>query len=249
MEKQLYPYIVKRKSTRRYAGTPLERETLNKVEAFIQTLTPLLADCAVTFKIVSGAAVKGAIGIKAPHYILVGAEEVSGHLMNVGFLLQQLDLFFAAEGIGGCWVGMAKPMKEVKQMLDLPFVIAYAFGEPTGALYQTAEGRSRKAYEAIQDGNLYKPLIEAARLAPSATNAQPWYFVTKPDGIDVYRIKNNPIKGFFLDRMNQIDIGIALCHIWVAAQFEGRSCRFFLRHVKEVEAIQGHYYMMSAEIG
>lgn len=52
--------------------------------------------------------------------------------------------------------------------------------------------------------------IEAARLAPSARNRQPWRFAANRDGsIDVYALGTG--------RFDALDCGIALCHFLVAA--------------------------------
>ncbi len=55
--------------------------------------------------------------------------------------------------------------------------------------------------------------IEAARLAPSGLNQQDWYFVAKDSSIHCYRKKPNIIMGFMKNKLNCIDMGIALCHI------------------------------------
>ena len=61
------------------------------------------------------------------------------------------------------------------------------------------------------------PRLEAARLAPSAVNSQNRFFVA--DGgqenrkIHCYRKKINPIAGLIYNRMNRIDMGIAIYHI------------------------------------
>ena len=58
------------------------------------------------------------------------------------------------------------------------------------------------------------PRLEAARLAPSAVNSQPWYFTHADDTIHIYCSK----KG------SRLDAGIALAHLYVA---NGGSFRFF----------------------
>lgn len=248
MVEALYESMFKRKSTRKFKEKPLDTEDMDMLLKYIQSVKPLLSDCEVDFSCVSGDSIKGAFGIKAPHYLVVSAKEKKGALMNVGYMLQQVDLFLSHKGIGGCWVGMAKPDRQLTGLLPYPFVIAYAFGYGTQNIYQQDNRRSRKPVREISEGPFHMPMVEAARVAPSATNSQPWHFVTKPTTIDVYRVKNNPIKGFFLDRMNEIDIGIALCHLEVAAKKHEKTFNFFLKHYKEIEAIHGYLYQMSIEI-
>lgn len=246
--KKLYEHISKRRSTRRYIEEPLTANELYDIQSFIKHLDPLIPMLNVDFKVVSADSIKGVFAVKAPHYIVVSSNEKTGHLMNVGFMLQQLDLYLSSLGIGGCWVGMAKPSKELMEQLPHNFVIAYAFGRPQGSVHQTLEQFNRIPIKEISEGHGYESLIEAARLAPSSTNSQPWYFIAKPNRIDLYRVKNNPIKGFFLDKMNQIDIGIALCHIYIAAMAEGSKIECAVEIAKAVDAIQGYFYMVSCEL-
>lgn len=248
MVETLYESMFIRKSTRKFKEKMLETSDMEMVLQYIQSVKPLLMDSEVDFSCVSGESIKGAFGVKAPHYLVVSAKEKKGSLMNVGYMLQQVDLFLSHKGIGGCWVGMAKPDRHLTSILPYPFVIAYAFGYGMQSIYQQEGRRSRKSLKEISEGSFHTQMIEAARIAPSATNSQPWHFVTKPTTIDVYRIKNNPIKGFFLDRMNEIDIGIALYHLELAALKHEMPYRFFLKHYKEVEAIHGYLYQMSIEV-
>ena len=86
-----------------------------------------------------------------------------------------------------------------------------AFGKPSGPLYRDISGFKRKPLSAISEGSDAR--LEAARLAPSAINAQNWYFIAESGKIHCYRKKANPLLGFMFNRMHCVDMGIALCHI------------------------------------
>jgi hypothetical protein len=58
-----------------------------------------------------------------------------------------------------------------------------------------------------------KSALDAARLAPSAVNRQPWRFYIEPDSITVSM--DNP--SFNLGISKRLDCGIAMLHIEVAA--------------------------------
>ncbi len=45
-------------------------------------------------------------------------------------MLQQMDLFFSASGIGSCWQGLPKPDKDMLNSSNLEFIILMAFGKP-----------------------------------------------------------------------------------------------------------------------
>lgn len=246
--KVLNEHISKRKSTRRFKPSAIEVEKMQKIEAMINALEPLIPGGQIDFKIVNGDEMKGVFAVKSPHYVVASANKVDGHLMNVGFMLQQLDLFVSSLHLAGCWVGMAKPSKEVLASLPNNFIIAYAFGEPEGVPHQPLEAFNRLPLDQIAEGNFHTDILQSARLAPSATNSQPWYFISKENKIDVYRVKNNPLKAFILDKMNQVDIGIALCHMMVAAKSQDINFKCGVERQNKVDAIQGYYYMISCEL-
>jgi len=196
--------IRKRKSIRKYEQAELGAADLEKVRAKISELTPLYPDISYSIEIVKKT--KGLFGFKAPHYLVFFSEEKEGAYENIGFLGQQMDLFFSESGIGACWLGMAKP--EDKEICSLPFVISMAFGKPAEPLYRSLPEFKRKSLSEISEGDDER--LEAARLAPSGRNAQNWFFSASDGKIRCYRKKS--MIGI-MDNLSRIDIGIALCHI------------------------------------
>jgi hypothetical protein len=87
----------------------------------------------------------------------------------------------------------------------------------TGLLRDIEEFK-RKPLDKIADRP--DPQLEPARLAPSAINSQPWYFVHGEDAIHAYCVRNGR-PGY----MNQIDMGIALAHLYVANPETFRFCQ------------------------
>jgi len=223
--------IRKRKSIRKYDMTALDASALEKVRAQIENCAPLYPD--VQYSIAITSKTKGLFGIKAPHYLLFRSEEKDGAYENIGFIGQQMDLFFAESGLGSCWLGMAKP--EEKEDGALPFVISMAFGRPAEALHRNLSEIKRKPLSEMSVGTDER--LEAARLAPSGMNAQNWFFIAENGKIHCYRKKPHPLLGFMTSRLGCIDMGIALCHIMT----ESDGFRF----VKETgaPARKGHVYM------
>jgi nitroreductase len=200
--------ICQRKSIRKYDLNPLDDAALEAVREQIKKLVPLYPEIPYSITIADQTK-RSAPGVKAPHFLLFGSEEKEGSLENIGFLGQQMDLFFSGAGIGSCWLGMAKP--EEKTDCPLPYVIGMSFGKPVEPLHRTADDFKRKPLSAISEGS--DPRLEAARLAPSAVNAQDWYFIAEQGKIHCYRRKANPLLGFMFDKLGKIDLGIALCHL------------------------------------
>ncbi len=107
----LYETIFKRKSIRQYDLTPLDGHTLAEVMGRTGALKPLYDDIKIEMKLLSQKDVKGLFLAKAPHYLAVFSENKDGYLTNAGFMLQQMDLFFSANGIGSCWQGSGETDK------------------------------------------------------------------------------------------------------------------------------------------
>jgi nitroreductase len=199
--------IRKRKSIRKYDFTPLDTDKLKWAQEQIAAVKPLYPNIRYRVEIVSKT--KGLFNVKAPYYFLFSSEEMDGYHENIGFIGQQLNLILSANGIGTCWLGASKPIESDKSAL--PYVIAMSFGTPNEPLHRSLPEFKRKSLSVISEGE--DPRLEAARLAPSAMNSQNQFFVADGGKIHCYRKKTNPIVGLMLERMNRIDMGIAIYHI------------------------------------
>jgi len=125
--------IRKRKSIREYDMAELDASTLEQVRGQIANLPPLCPGIRFSVEIVGRT--RGMFGIKAPHYLVFRSEKKDGAYENIGFVGQQMDLFFSELGLGSCWLGMAKPEENGGEAL--PFVISMAFGKPAEPLHRS----------------------------------------------------------------------------------------------------------------
>lgn len=224
---EIYETIFKRKSIRRYDLNPLDDEILRDIEGEVASLKPLISDIKTDVLIISSEDVKTRMMRKAPHYLAVFSEEKEGYLTNLGYMLQQMDLLFAANGIGCCWQGIPTIKNPVKQRSELKFVILLAFGKPDEPLYRSDLGEfKRKSLDKITDiipTEDNREILEAARLAPSATNSQAWFLSGDDGSIDVYSVKPNFIKSLVAKKYIPIDAGILIYHVVVAAKHMNRN--------------------------
>ena len=122
--KDLYAAIFRRRSIRKYDLTSLDDATLAEIKAFVRDLRPLDNTIATEMKFASQT-IYNLLRIKAPHYLVAFSEIKPGYLANIGFMLQQLDLFMSVKGIGCCWQGIPRPSSEVRASSKLEFVIIY----------------------------------------------------------------------------------------------------------------------------
>jgi nitroreductase len=217
----LYQVIFRRKSVRDYDG-PMEKGELEKVSSFIAQLRPLVEGIPTETRVLSSGEVRGMLRADAPHFLAFFSEAHEGYLVNAGFMLQQADLYLSASGFGSCWLGVTKPQRGLKGPPGMEFVITLAFGRPSGDAHRHSISEfDRKALPEISDAGDSRDILEAARLAPSAMNAQPWFFTVRDGTIRAYSNRSA-----MFDRLNRIDAGIALCHLWLAAAHQGKEAEF-----------------------
>ncbi|MEN6553332.1 MAG: nitroreductase family protein [Methanobacterium sp.] len=251
MEKtEFYQYIFKRKSIRNYDLTPLDDAALKEISKYLNSLKPICNDIETELKIVSSAYVKRRMMKEAPHYIAVFSEVKEGYLTNIGYMLQQADLFFSANGLGSCWQGIPAPTKELLGSSSLDFVIFIAFGKPKDprSLHRSSASEfKRKSIGEITDIAGADELLEVARIAPSATNSQPWFFTGDKNLIHAYSVEPGFIKRF-TKKYIPIDVGIAICHLQIAAEHFGKKAEIIFDKTAKMNTPKGHEYVASLKM-
>lgn len=164
---------------------------------------------------------------------------------DIGFRLEMSVLYATSLDLGNCWIGGVFDRKHFGRALGiledemLPAVVAV--GWPAGKrslrdrlVRWSAKGNLRKnpaelffaedwrtplPYEKLSP---WAPVLECVRLAPSASNKQPWRIIYK-DGAFYFFLSRD--KGYSALMPNvdlqRIDLGIAMCHFQLAAAESG----------------------------
>lgn len=247
IQSNFYQTIFERKSIRKYNLTPLDDKTLCEIREFIDKVEPLYNNIETQIRIVPMAGVNVFLPIKAPHYIVMTSQNKEGYLTNGGYMLQQIDLFLSTNGLGSCYLGMAMPTKDTKKESKFEFVMILALGNPAEPVHRTDISQfKRKPLLEITNMVGSEQFLEPARLAPSATNGQPWYFTGQNGVINCYCVKLNIIKALMYEKMNKIDMGIALCNIAVAAKHLGKQIEFITDIAAKANNPKGYYYITTA---
>ncbi len=149
---------------------------------------------------------------------------------EVGYTGEGVILEATALGLNTCWVGGFFKPASVASLLELTPEERVLAVSPVGYALDSETLQERLLHAFVRHGRLpvshlvsnpnrldhptwIKPVIEAARLAPSATNRQPWGFTIQDDGILVYertRTLNTIVS-------RRLDCGISMLHLEVAA--------------------------------
>ena len=240
----LYQTIFKRKSIRKYDSAPLDEKTMERVRSEVAALKPMIPEIKTEFRYLGTEDVKGMFKAEAPHYLAIYSEEKPGFAANAGFLLEQMDLFCSAMGIGCCWLGGSKPNKKAAPVDGLEYVIMLAFGKPTEELQRKSAAEfKRKPLAEISDVKGADELLEAVRTAPSGINNQSWYYRGDAGKIDAYYAKS-----MLTDQMNQTNVGIGLCCLWLSAMHQNKQVELVYEASSETKAPKGHKYVISAKL-
>lgn len=217
--------IFSRRSIRHYKNERLEWTILADILEYANKLPMLIDGIAVEFKLVSNIEEKQGFGspfsVKAPYYLCISSEEKEDYLLNAGYLMQQMNLYITAKGLGTCFF-VAGPGYGLKSTMKYSYVLTLAFGKTTANLYRDSSKAKRLPEDELV---LYKEevtpdirqIITAARLAPSSFNSQPWRFVVYKKRIHAFARKNNILIKTF-DNTTMINMGIMLANLLLSAE-------------------------------
>jgi nitroreductase len=244
----LYDEIFKRKSIRNYDPAQIDQNLLKQISDNLDSLNPMLTGTKTEFKIISPNQVTRKLRINAPHYIAAFAEAKDINKVNVGYMLQQMNLYFSAIGLGSCWLGIPQPTKEVTDSTNLEFIILMSFGKAKETLYRTSATEfKRQSLSDITDIENATELLEPVRLAPSAVNVQNWYFTGNKNEIHGYSAKSGFLRSIVGGSYYPVNMGIALCHLHLAAERNGSKTKFVFDNSKVKSPPKNMEYVATLE--
>jgi len=192
-----------------------------------------------------GAALRG-LGtygfIQNPSGFIAGAVEMGEHaLEDYGYGMEQAILEATRLGLGTCWLGGSFTQSSFAKKLEkrntelIPAVTATGYPAPAARqrdlIRKRARADTRLPWDTLFfEGSFATPLaresateyvqaLEMVRLAPSASNKQPWRIVRVGEGWHFY-CQRTPGYGqgsltftiLRLADLQRLDVGIAMCH-------------------------------------
>ncbi len=223
MNKDLYPFIFKRKSFHTFKNTKtrqpyskdyhITEEEYEDIERVFKTFKPLYPDIKVKMRIAENGETSCRRGQEK--VILLYSEEKDNYLMNIGYLGEQLDLYLASKNIGALWFGLN--IARMPDYEDLKYVIMIAICKvPETSFRKDMFKSKRKDLGEVWQSDRLTGIGNIVRFAPSACNTQPWIVKDNGNLLQVYRHQGPkkwvmPIEGVI--HYNHIDIGIFLCFL------------------------------------
>ena len=238
--------VKKRYSVRNYKKQEVELEIKNKIDTFIQSLdNPFQKEVNFHFLETKDAEDQQKLGtygviIGAKQYIGITIKQEEMALEALGYELEVLILYLAYLGIGTCWLGGTFNRKAFASAMNIRdeelFPIMTPYGYPAAKKHvkeaimrKMVQADHRKDWAEIFFQNDFQTplskeaagdlsfLLEMVRLAPSASNKQPWRILLKDNICHFYEYKEPNYSDRFTYDIQRVDIGIAAAHFDLAA--------------------------------
>jgi len=189
--------------------------------------------------------------IHSPQAFIIGASHSSSkNLQDFGYQMEILVLKTTEMGLGSCWLGGSFTRSSFSHRISassdeiIPAVCSLGYpvsdGRPsTDRIGNRAGAQKRFSWEKIffqgkPDEALnqisaaaYAFPLEMVRLAPSASNKQPWRIIQEGNHFHFYLQRSKgyhnsiPFRILGIADIQQVDMGIAMCHFELACQETG----------------------------
>jgi nitroreductase len=239
--------IEKRVSVRTYSSRTVEKDKLVALDNYLKDNAGNPFGAVVRFAVLESEYTPhlGTYGfIRGAKAFLSGCVKKGGRdIEGFGFEFERAVLYATSLGLGTCWIGglftrdaFAAALKPEDEHLPAISPVGYAAERKSlieRAVAAGAGARKRKdASELFFEGDWSKPLeasrtlmacLEMVRLAPSASNKQPWRAIRTDSGLHFYMKADKKYAGntMFGYCMQRIDMGIAACHFYLSAKETG----------------------------
>lgn len=177
----------------------------------------------------------------ASAFLVAIAEKSYKDLEDLGYAFEKIILYATSLGLGTCWLGGTFKKSEFAQASELKDYEILPCITPVGypgssrsfvdsAMRFVAGSKNRKDWRELffrkelarplakeETGDLAIPL-EMVRLAPSASNKQPWRIVWDDNKVHFYLQHTKGYAKFQAFDLQRVDMGIAMCHFELTAQ-------------------------------
>jgi len=245
-----------RYSCRRYETKPIDSGKKDELEKILNKKHESPFNSEIRFQLIStkdddSGELKG-LGtygtIKNPAGYIAGAVSDSDNAMvDFGYAMEKIILHATDLELGTCWLGgtfrrssfAGRISLKKNEIMPAVTTLGNILKKPAMKDGGVISPRPRKEWDEIFfennfttalteiDAGDYKDVLEMVRLAPSASNKQPWR-ILKDKNINTYHFFLTRNKGYTrtlkflkLADLQRLDIGIAMCHFELAAEESG----------------------------
>ena len=263
--------IRKRKSVRTYKAEPIPMELMNQVKTYLQKDNGLF-DVPVDFTILN--VKKDGIGspviVGADTYVAGKVRKQKNAELSFGYAFEKFILYVTSLGLGSVWLAATIDRKSFEKAIDLkddeimPAVTPLGYAAEKRSIRENLMRKGMKSDSRLPfsslffqdtfqtplnetDAGIWQLPLEMVRLAPSATNKQPWRVIVQKDRVYFYEKKTAGYAKESFGDIQKVDLGIALCHFEIAAQERGLSGKW-IQSDPNIATLENTEYMATYEL-
>ena len=236
---QIEETIKKRKSVRNYEKRGLSEQQRSEIVTYMNQIeNPFQVKVKFHFletELLDKGQKLGTYGViqGAKDYLGVTVKNTDFAMEAVGYAFEMLVLYATSLGLGTCWMGGTFNRNQFKTAMEISendvFPIISPIGIPlekrsiTDTLVRKiAKSDQRKEWKELffstsfenilskEDASDYVTALELVRIAPSASNKQPWRIVKDGELFHFFKVQGyGDVFGYDIQ---SVDMGIAACH-------------------------------------
>ena len=251
--------VRKRVSTRSFEARSLTDEDKKKLMDFSETLTnPFGVDVYVQYiskntgeknvKLGTYGTIKG-----ARDFLAITVKDEVFAMEAVGYQFENLVLYATHMNLGTVWLAATFSRKDFENAMDIesdelfPCICPIGYPSERRSIVEkftraSLGSKNRKPWEKLfyledfnkpmskYDAGNYEKALEMLRLAPSATNSQPWAVVKEKNKFHFFCNYKNSINND-MKKIKHLDLGIALSHFHQTAMSNDLRGRFEIQDI------------------
>lgn len=269
---QIEETIKKRKSVRNYEKRGLSEQQRNEIVTYMNQIeNPFQVKVKFYFletELLDKGQKLGTYGViqGAKDYLGVTVKNTDFAMEAVGYAFEMLVLYATSLGLGTCWMGGTFNRNQFKTAMEISendvFPIISPIGIPlekrslTDTLVRKiAKSDQRKEWQELffstsfenilskEDASDYVTALELVRIAPSASNKQPWRIVKDGELFHFFKVQGyGDVFGYDIQ---SVDMGIAACHFELALKEKQIVGEFYKEQDIKIELPEKTTYSFS----
>jgi hypothetical protein len=263
--------IKKRVSVRTFNKEKLKASVIEEIRSYISNISNPFG-IPIEFQILDAKQnnLSSAVIIGGDTYVAAKYKKAENAEVAYGYTFEKFILYATSLGVGTVWLAATIDRNAFEKAVDLkedevlPVVspIGYAASErsiresiirirvksderfPFDKIF--FKGDFKQGLQESDAGDWLLPL-QMVRLAPSATNKQPWRLIVDGNRVHFYEEKT---KGYANEKsgdMQKIDLGIAICHFEIAVNEQGLKGKFIKKN-PEIALPENTEYIITYEL-
>lgn len=269
---QIEETIKKRKSVRNYEKRSLSEQQRSEIVTYMNQIeNPFQVKVKFHFletELLDKGQKLGTYGViqGAKDYLGITVKNTDFAMEAVGYAFEMLVLYATSLGLGTCWMGGTFNRNQFKTAMEISendvFPIISPIGTPlekrslTDTLVRKiAKSDQRKEWQELffsasfenilskEAASDYVTALELVRIAPSASNKQPWRIVKDGELFHFFKVQGyGDVFGYDIQ---SVDMGIAACHFELALKEKQIVGKFYKEQDIKIELPEKTTYSFS----